>query len=224
MQKINPGIGDRFVSGEGWGVVIGRDRAVLFKGEGGRSGRTVEVGGIPGSAVFHEGGRNLAGIDYDLILAMDAVVAMLGNMESDKVTMKCKGTLVQLRRCPVCHYFVAEATDIVWKRQPKDQADDGEIESCTFCAGKVKDPNWTDLTIAVIRGSPVGITSGTGCFEINPPLSVRCKRKLQLGNACMEEGQLVKITKVSVGLGTVYAMPRQEAGIWLNVENFDILI
>jgi len=223
MQKINPKVGDRFTSCDGYGVVISSNKAVLFKGQGGYEGRTVEVGEIPGSAVFSDS-ASLTGVCSEVRFAMDTVVAMLVSMATDKVPMRCKDTLVKLRRCPVCHYFVAEATEIVWRRQPKDQADDGEIESCTFCAGKAKDPNWTDLTIAVIRKRAFNIMPIRDCFRISPSLPVRCRRRLQLGSVCIEEGQLVEVVRFSERLGTVYAMPRGVVGIWLNAENFEILI
>lgn len=154
-------------------------------------------------------------------------------MEIDKVAMRCKDGLVKLRRCPVCHYFVAEATDIVWRRQPKDQADDGEIERCIFCPEKKAVPEWVTLTVSVIverAGRPFDIKPVTGCYAIDPLLLVRCKRDLQLNSTCLHEGEYVHIMKFSVGVGTVYAIPAKAytaqvrpMGVWLNAENFELL-
>jgi len=95
-------------------------------------------------------------------------------METEKVTMRCQDgrvqRLVQLCRCPVCHYFVAEATEIIWRRRPKDMADDGEIESCIFCQQQNKSPalQWTGgnvLEMCAFMKQDISAVSPNGPME-----------------------------------------------------------
>lgn len=50
----------------------------------------------------------------------------------DSAVLKCSEGLVQLRQCPQCGYLVKEV-DVVWKRQPTDMTDKGEVEGCVWC-------------------------------------------------------------------------------------------
>jgi len=152
-------------------------------------------------------------------------------METDKVTMRCKDGPVQLCRCPVCHYFVAEATEIVWRRKPKDMADDGEIESCIFCSKKNMAPEWATLTIAKIKERAVCIASASGCYDVTSMFPVVCKCKCGVGMICIGGGEIAYVTRFSEGVGTVYAIPEKiykaqvkTVGIWLNAENFETLV
>jgi hypothetical protein len=57
----------------------------------------------------------------------------------ERAILKTGAGLVQIVRCPKCLYMVSEALDIVWRRQPVDMQDQGEIECCRFCeAGRVE--------------------------------------------------------------------------------------
>jgi hypothetical protein len=54
--------------------------------------------------------------------------------ETQKAVLRTDSGLVQLVRCPVCLYMVGENLDVIWKRQPLDVMDSGEIERCRFCS------------------------------------------------------------------------------------------
>lgn len=52
-------------------------------------------------------------------------------MSEQKAILKSDDGLSQLVRCPQCRYLVF-ISDVIWKRQPLDVNDDGEIERCRF--------------------------------------------------------------------------------------------
>lgn len=80
----------------------------------------------------------------ELIAAKQRIVELerefAGLKHGDKATLKSEAGLHPLLRCPVCQYFVVENVDIRWKRQPSDMGDEGEVESCVYCAEDMRRP------------------------------------------------------------------------------------
>lgn len=75
MTKVLFKVGDRFSFGEEYGIVLGNDKALLFKGRGGRTGRTVKKGNIPNNAIPIIRDKDLP--PYEVSFAMDAVAVVI---------------------------------------------------------------------------------------------------------------------------------------------------
>jgi hypothetical protein len=62
-------------AGKEYGVAISSNEAILFKGQGGRTGRTVEKGTIPKDSLplYTHDGINYECVHFEVTFAMDAV-------------------------------------------------------------------------------------------------------------------------------------------------------
>jgi len=76
MATIAWTCGDRFSFNGGYGIMF-RKGALLFKGEGGRTGRTISRGDVPPDAIPISADA-LKNVPYDVKFAMDAVAATFG--------------------------------------------------------------------------------------------------------------------------------------------------
>lgn len=74
MAKVVFDVGDRFSFGKEYGIVLGDGKALLFKGEGGRTERTLKKDKIPKNAIPIS---DKDVIHYEVKFAMDAVAAVI---------------------------------------------------------------------------------------------------------------------------------------------------
>jgi hypothetical protein len=72
MAKIIFEKGDLICFQGGFGIITGKDKALLIKGVGGRTGRVIEKGDIPEDAL-----PNNKTMDFEVSFALKAVAAVI---------------------------------------------------------------------------------------------------------------------------------------------------